>query len=197
MKTFHRAACSALLAVALLGLAGCASQQEPAEQALAGIEKTLAGSGEQLQKYLPEKHAAIIARVEELRAAVTQGEFGKVVKQAPAIVDELRRAVADAAIARAEARIAIENEWKDLSTAIPGMITATDQRIAALAGRPPQGMERAAFQELLAKYETARSDWGKAATSVDARNFEATVIAARGLKATITEAMAALGMPAS
>ncbi len=197
MKMFRCAAGSAALVAALLGLAGCASQQEPAEQALAGIEKTLAGSGEQLQKYLPEKHAAIMARVEELQAALTQGEYGKVVKQAPAIVDELRRAVADAAIARAEVRIAIENEWKELSAAIPGMITATDQRITALAGRPPQGMERAAFQELLAKYETARNDWGKAATSIDAKNFEATVVTTRGLKATITEAMAALGVPAS
>ncbi|MBM5812811.1 MAG: hypothetical protein FJ191_12760 [Gammaproteobacteria bacterium] len=194
---FRCAARGAVLVVGLLGLAGCASQQEPAEQALAGIEKTLAGSGEQLQKYLPEKHAAIVGRVAELRDALQQGEYARVVRQAPAVVDELRRAVADAAIARAEGRIAIEDEWRELSKAIPGMITATDQRLAALAGRPPQGMERAVFRELVAKYEAARSDWGKAATSIDTKNFENTVVAARGLKATITEAMAALGVPAS
>ena len=57
----------ALAAAVLLVVSGCASQKEPAEQALAGIEKTLTGSGAQVQKYLG---GAIVAGV----AAVVAGE---------------------------------------------------------------------------------------------------------------------------
>ena len=38
----------AAFAAAFLGLAGCASQKEPAEQALAAIEKTFAESGAEI-----------------------------------------------------------------------------------------------------------------------------------------------------
>ena len=58
-------------AVGAAGLAGCGSQKEPAEQAMAAIEKTLADSGAQVQKYLPERYEAIDRRV-KARVAVCE-----------------------------------------------------------------------------------------------------------------------------
>ncbi len=197
MTILRTAALYAVLAAGLLGLSGCASQQVPAEQALAGIEKSLEGSGEQLKKYLPERYEAIVAQVEGLRASLAQAEYGKVVDEAPAVVDELRRAVADAAISRAEARIAIEAEWNELIKVVPGMITAADERLVKLAGRPPQGMDREAFRQVVARYQEARTAWGEAATTVETSTFEATVARSRDLKAVFAETLAALGVPTS
>ena len=56
MKFTRSAVLLAVLAFGLVGMAGCANQKEPAEQAMAGIEKSLEGSGAQLQKYLPERY---------------------------------------------------------------------------------------------------------------------------------------------
>src|SRR5512134_866936 len=96
----------AALAAAILGLAGCGSQKEPAEQALAAIDKTLADSGAQVQKYLPERYEAIDVRIKALRDAMAQEQFGQVVTDAAGVTDELRRAVADAMIERAKIRAA-------------------------------------------------------------------------------------------
>ncbi|TAK55798.1 MAG: hypothetical protein EPO25_02730 [Gammaproteobacteria bacterium] len=197
MTILRTAALYAALAAGLLGLSGCANQQVPAEQALAGIEKSLEGSGEQLKKYLPERYEAIVAKVEGLRSSLAQSEYRKVVKEAPAVVEELRRAVADAAISRAEARIAVEAEWNDLIKVVPGMITAADERLAKLAGRPPEGTDREAFQQVVARYQEARTAWGEAASSIETSTFEATVANSRNLKAVFAETLAALGVPAS
>lgn len=197
MTVLRIAALCAALSLAMPGLSGCASQQAPAEQALAGIEKTLEGSGEQVQKFLPEKYEAIVAKVEGLRANLAAGEYRKVVNGAPAVVDELRRAVADAAVRRAQVRLEIEAEWDELVKSVPAMIAATDKRIAGLAGRPPQGMDKAGFKEVVARYETARNGWGEVATTISTANFDATVATARGLKVSLAEIMAALGVQAS
>ena len=83
----------AAVAAAILGLAGCASQKEPAEQAMAAIEKALTDSGAQVQKYLPERYEAIDVRVKALRDAMAQEQFGQVVTDATGVTAELRRAV--------------------------------------------------------------------------------------------------------
>jgi len=187
----------AALAAAVLGLAACASQKEPAEQAMAAIEKTLADSGAQVQKYLPERYQAIDADVQSLRDAIAQEKFGQVVKDAPGITDELRRAVADAMIARAKARAAMETEWTALIESMPKMISAVDKKLAVQGSRPPKGMDRDAWKELVQSYDTARDAWGKAAAEMTSANFEATVLAARDASTKIAGIMETLGLKAS
>ncbi len=142
MKFTRSAVLLVTLAAGLLGLAGCASQKEPAEQALAAIEKTLEGSGAQIQKYLPEKYEEISAGVATLRESFAQEKYGDVVSEAPAIADALRRAVADSQIRRAQMRVELETEWDDLIKTMPAMIAAVDKKISTQGSRPPKGMDR-------------------------------------------------------
>src|SRR5262245_33688462 len=114
----------AIVAAVVLAISGCASQKEPAEQALAGLETTLAESGAQVQKYLPDRHAEITAKVAELKDLIAKEEYGDVVSGAPAIASDLKRAVADSAIERAKARVAMEGEWTELLKSMPAMIEA-------------------------------------------------------------------------
>ena len=187
----------ALVAAALLAVAGCANQKEPAEQALAGLEKTLSDSGAQVQKYLPERHAEITAKVAALKDQLGKEEYGDVVADAPAVVDALRRAVADSAIQRAQARVAMEGEWDDLVKTMPAMIEAVDKRIASQGSRLPKGMDRAAYRALVDSYDAARESWGKSAAGMSGANFEATVLAGREAKATIAGVMQSLGIAAT
>lgn len=185
------------LAAAILGLAGCASQKEPAEQALAGIEKSLEVSGAQIQKYLPERFEEISGKVAALRESLAQKDYGTVVADAPAVADGLRRAVADSAIRRAQARLEMETEWAEFVKTLPAMIEAVDKKIAAQAGRPPKGMERDAYKALIATYDAARTSWATASVSVDAASFEAAVKTGREAKKAIAGVMETLGIKAS
>jgi hypothetical protein len=184
------------LAAAVFGLAGCGSQKEPAEQALAAIEAKLSESGADIKKYLPERYEEVSGSVASLRDALAKEDFGDVVEGAAAAQDALRRAIADSRIKRAQVLVAMESEWKELTETMPAMIEAMDRKIASQSGRPPKGMEREAWKETIAVYDVARDSWSKAVESSN-DSFESSVLAARDAKATIVNLMETLGVKAS
>lgn len=194
---FTRTTMLALLAVAAVALSGCAGQKEPAEQALAAIEKTMEQSGPQVQRYLPERYQEIEAKVQALRDAAAQENYGDVVSEAPAVTDLLRRAVADSAIRRAQLRVELEAEWTDLINTMPAMIAAMDKKIAVQGSRPPKGMDRDGWKAAVADYDASRDAWSKAAAEMTTANFEDTVLAGRAAKEKIAAMMETLGVQAS
>ncbi len=184
-----------LLAAAL---AGCGSQQEPAQAALAAINTTMEGNGPQVEKYLPERHAEISARVEALRASYEAGDYRKVVADAPAVTDTLRRAVADAAIERANIKLQMEAEWVEFVNTMPGLIGKVDQQIAQMGrGKLPAGVSRDAFKAAAADFDGAKAAWGRAAEAGNAGKLEDAVMAAREAKTAMAGVMETLGIQAS
>ncbi len=197
MITGSKAFRAAALAALLLGLAACASQKEPAEAALAALETKFKETGAEIQKYLPERYAEVEASIASLRESVTAQDFGDVVAGAAAAEDNLRRAVADARIKRAQILVEMESEWAELTKSMPEMIAAMDKKITAQRGRPPQGMTAEAWKQTIAEYDAARDAWSRAAAEMTSQTFEATVLAARDAKAKIAAIMDSLGAKAS
>ena len=194
MRITQSAITLAALAVGFLGLAGCASQKEPAEQAMAGIEKSLEASGAMLQKYLPERYEEISTKIAGLREDLAKEKYGDVVSGAPAVSDALRRAVADSQIRKAQVKVELESVWNDLVKTMPAMLADVDKKISSQGGRPPKGMDRDAYKALVETYDAARASWSKAAESIDASNFESTVATAREARTAIADVMGKLGM---
>ena len=197
MITGSKAFRAAALAALLLGLAACASQKEPAEAALAALETKFKETGAEIQKYLPERYAEVEASIASLRESVAAQDFGDVVAGAAAAEDNLRRAVADARIKRAQVLVEMESEWAELTKSMPEMIAAMDKKITAQRGRPPQGMTAEAWKQTIAEYDAARDAWSRAAAEMTSQTFEATVLAARDAKAKIAAIMDSLGAKAS
>jgi hypothetical protein len=182
---------------ALIGLAGCASQKEPAEQAMAALEESLKTSGAEIQKQLPERYAEIEAKVAELRASMEQKSYGDVVTGASAATADIKRAVADSRVARAQNQVKMEAEWEDLMESMPKMIAAIDKKIAVQGSKPPKGMEKEAWKQLVDSYDAAREAWGATAAGMKRETFEATVLAGRDAKVTIAGIMDSLELEAS
>jgi len=197
MTTGSKAFLAAALAAVLLGLAACASQKEPAEAALAELETKFSQAGTEIQKYLPERYAEVESRIAALRASVANQDYGDVVAGASAATDDLKRAVADARIRRAQVLVEMEAEWTELSKSMPAMIAAMDKKISAQRGRAPQGMTADAWKQTIADYDAARDAWSRAAAEMSNKTFEATVLAARDAKAKIAAIMETLGVKAS
>jgi uncharacterized protein YgfB (UPF0149 family) len=187
----------ATLAALFLGLAACASQKEPAEQAFAAVEKKFQESSTEIQKYLPEKHAEIAKSIDSLRESMSQKSYGDVVDGAKGVEDALKRAIADARVKRAQLLAGMEDEWADLTKTMPPMITAMDKKIDSQHGRPPKGMTREAWKATIADYDAARDAWSKAAADMTRATFEASVLAARDAKKKIAEIMESLDVKAS
>jgi len=188
---------TATLAALFLGLAACASQKEPAEQALAAIEKKFQDSGAEIQKYLPERHAEIAKSIDSLRQSIANKSYGDVVAGSRDVENTLKGAVAEARIERAKAQIAMESEWTELSKSMPAMIKAMDKKIDSQRGRPPSGMTKDAWKATIADYDAARDAWSKAGAEISRANFEATVLSARAAKEKIASIMESLGVKVS
>ena len=188
---------TAALAALLLGLAACASQKEPAEAALAAAETKFKEMGAEIQKYLPERYAEVEARLAALRESVASQDYRDVVAGATAAQDDIKRAVADARIKRAQVLIEMEGEWNDMVKTMPAMVSAMDRKISSQRGRPPKGMTADAWKQTIAEYDSARDAWSKAAAEMTSQTFEATVLAARDAKAKIVEIMDKLEVKAS
>lgn len=182
---------------ALIGLAGCASQKEPAEQAMAELEESLKTSGAEIQKQLPERFAEIEAKVAELRASMEQKSYGDVATKAAEAKADIKRAVADSRVARAQNQVKMEAEWDELMESMPKMIAAIDKKIAAQGRKPPKGMENDAWKQLVSSYDAARDAWGATAAGMKRETFEATVQAGRDAKVTIAGIMESLELEAS
>jgi hypothetical protein len=197
MITGSKAFRAAALAAVLLGLAACASQKEPAEAALADIETKFKEAGAEIQKYLPERYAEVESRIAALRTSVASGDYGDVVAGASAAADDLKRAVADSRIRRAQVLVEMEAEWTELSKSMPAMIAAMDKKISAQRGRAPQGMTAEAWKQTIADYDAARDAWSTAAAQMSNKTFEATVLAARDARAKIVAIMESLGVKAT
>lgn len=187
-----------VVVVAIAGLAGCASHKEPAEQAVANIEKSLQGAAATAEKYLPEQYATVAASVEGLRQNLAAEDYGAVVAAAPGVADQVRKLIADSAIRKAQVKVEMENEWVELVKTMPADIGAVDTRILRMSGgRLPAGMSRDAFKEKVAEFDAAKATWGRAAEAGNAGDLETAVTLSREAKATIDGVKEAFGMSAS
>lgn len=181
---------TAALAALCLGVAGCASQKEPAEQALAALETKFKEAGAEIQKYIPARYAELETSMASLRDSLAQKDYGDVVSGAAAAQDSLKRAIAEARVERAKMIAAMDDEWDQLVKSVPPMIEAMDKKISSQRGRPPKGMTRDEWKQTIADYDAARDTWSKAtATERTRANLEGMVTAARDAKAKITEIM--------
>lgn len=188
---------AAIALAACIGLAGCASQKEPAEKALAAVEETLKASGEEIRTYLPDRATEIEAKVAALRASMEQKSYDDVVTGAAEASADLKRAIADSRVARAKNRAAMENEWNALLESMPKLIESIDKKIAVQGSKPPKGMEKDAWKQLVESYDAARNAWGATAAGMKKETFEASVKAGRDAKVTISGIAEQLGVQVS
>ena len=74
---------------------------------------------------------------------------------------------------------------------------AIDRKIAVQGSKPPTGMEKDAWKQLVETYDAARNTWGASAAGMKKETFEATVKAGRDAKVTIAGIMETLGLKTS
>jgi len=78
-------ACLAVVATLLLG--ACASQMEPAKQAIAGIESAI-NAATDAAKYIPDQLAGVQSKLTELKTAFDNKDYKTVLARAPAVLAE-------------------------------------------------------------------------------------------------------------
>jgi hypothetical protein len=169
----------------------CASQLQPAKDALANINTTLDSVSADAQKYVPDQFAQAKAKVAELTASFQKEDYAAVVAGAPAVLAQVNGLAGAAAAKKDEMAKALGDEWKDIAASVPQSLSAAQTRIAAVSKTKhvPKDVDLGAAKSKLAD---ATSAWDKAQAAFKSGNVADAVAAAKEAKGSLALAAAAL-----
>jgi hypothetical protein len=180
----------AIATVAGLLLAACASQMEPAQQALTGIDNAISAASAEAEKYIPEQFAATQGKLADLRSAFDRKDYQAVLAGAPAVLTEAQGLAAAAAAAKEEVMKTLAADWSSLSTTLPALIGAVESRMTVLgkSRKLPEGVDLEAAKRLVAE---AKAMWWQA-QAASGNSVENAVATAKKVKERAEAAAAAL-----
>jgi len=187
------------LAAAVLAMAACANQKEPAEKAVAQIESSLAEFRADAEKYAAEELKSLDDSISTLKAGIAHKDYGKVVTGAPSVaaaVTTLKDTVAKAKADSDAIMAAATAEWGELSQSVPQLVDALQSRIDTLSKsrKLPKNVDKATFETIKTDFETVKTDWTSATREFTAGAAADAVRKARAARAKAEEIHAKLGM---
>lgn len=194
----HKVSLVATLAVALLAV-GCASQKEPATQAIAAAESALGAIKEEAAKYAPEQLATVEQRIGELKASLEKGDYKGILTGVPGLTADIASLKGAAESKKAEVMAALEAAkaaWPALAADLPKMVGEIQGRVDALSKSRalPKGIDAAAVDSAKAGLGDMKTQWDEATAAFTAGDASVAVEKAKAIQAKGAEIMAALGM---
>ncbi len=182
-----------LTMTAALLLAACASQMEPAQTAIAGIESAISSASTDAAKYVPEQLSGVQAKLADLKGDFDKKDYKAVLASAPALLSEAQALLGAAAMKKEAVMKALSADWTGMAASLPQLVATVKSRVDMLSKshHAPAGVDLAAAKTSLADATTL---WGKAQAAFSANNVEEAVNAAKEVKAKAEAAAAALKM---
>jgi hypothetical protein len=181
-----------IIALAVVMLAACGSQKEPAEQAVASIESSLNEVRTDAQQYAGEQLQAAETSVARLKEHLAKQDYSAVMQLAPSVRAELAglRGTVTEGKANAEAvAAAAQSEWDELTASVPPLVDKLQSRVDQLTKtrKYPQGMDKAAFDAAKAGFESLKTEWTEASSEFASGEAASAVRKARNAKAKAEE----------
>jgi hypothetical protein len=172
-----------LMLIAVLMLVGCSSQKEPAQIALGNVEAIVMASSGDAAKYAPDQLMDVQSKLGRLQAAFDAKDYAAVVAGAPEAMTAAHGLISAAALGKATADKALNEQWTVLAATIPDYMAAVRRRIDLLdkqsSRRLAAGIDLGAASQRL---DGAVSLWSKAQAAFATGNMPEAVSAAQRLK---------------
>ena len=191
-----------LVALAACGLASCANQKAPAEQAVASAETALSSVRDEAQKYAPDQLQAVDAQLTAMKDNLNKGNYQAVLAAAPNVNSSIsglkdvannKKAEADAALAKAK------DAWGPMSTDVPKMVDAIQGRVDKLSKERhlPKGVTKDSVASAKSALDSMKSAWSDASNAAASGDYTTAVSKAQTVKDQATDTMKSLGMSPS
>src|SRR5271154_2681319 len=129
MQFFQRVSHYAVISMAAIILAACASQKEPAQKLIADIESTVAAASTEAAKYVPDQLMSVQTKLGALKASFDKQDYAAVVSDAPAVLGAAEMLATAAAAKKDEVLKALNDKWSVLAGTVPESMTAIQNRI--------------------------------------------------------------------
>jgi chromosome segregation ATPase len=182
-------------ATTTLLMVGCANQKEPATNAVASIEASLAEVRDDAAKYAPTELQDVESTLAKLKAKLAKEDYKDVLGETQplnAAVNTLKETV----VSKKTQIAAATNEWTDLSTDVPKMVAAIQSRVDVLSKsrKLPTNLTKENFDAAKSGLETMKATWAEATAAFDAGNAMEASDKGRAVKAKGEEVLKLLGM---
>ncbi len=178
----------ALILLAGAMLAACANQREPAQKMINEIEAAVNAASAEAAKYVPDQLIGVQTKLGDLKASFARGDYKYVVQAAPAVMSEAQGLASAVAAKKAEVAKELNDQWTSLSGAVPGLMTAIQNRIDLLGKKSnrklAKGIDLDAAKSALGD---ATSLWSKAQGAFGNGNMDEAVTAAKEVKSKLAD----------
>ncbi len=173
----------ASLSVALVLLAACAGQREPAQKMMNDIEAAVGAASVDAAKYAPDQLNDVQTKLDDLKTAFNAQDYQGVLTRGPALLSEAQGLAGAAAAKKAERTKSLNDQWSSLAGTVPDELTDLHGRIDML-GQPKnrklaKGIDLAAAKAAL---DDATSQWSKAQGAFGNGNLDEAVAAGTDAK---------------
>ena len=161
-----------------LALAAGGCNRGPAEEALVVAEQTLEDAKANLERFAPEKLAALNRALDEARTALAEGSFTEALRVAQALPARTRRAV-EAADRRRTAELAVA--WDGISRNLPARLARLRARLAGLAltASPGTSPDDGRLETARAELRALSVAWEEATTAFESEDVALALTTAR------------------
>jgi hypothetical protein len=184
----------AAIAAGSILVAGCANNEQPARQALAAAEASLAEVRVDAAKYAPEELQQVESRLARVKDDLAKEEYTDVLGGATQITKETAT-LKDLVVSKQTQAVAATHEWEALSEEVPKMVQAIENRVDSLSGtKLPKDLDKEAFESAKAALESMKSLWAEASAAFEAGNAILAADKARMVQAKGEEVIDQLGM---
>jgi predicted nucleic acid-binding Zn-ribbon protein len=181
----------------------CATDKEPAQQAVANLDNGLSAIHDSAAKYAPDTLQAVEAQVAKLKQDLAKGDYKAVLAGAPAAKTALaslrddantKQSAADAALAQTK------QQWRNLNGEVPKLIADLKTQVDSLSQsrKLPKGVTKASFETVKTDVASLDAMWTDAGNTVaNQDDYAGGVAKGQAVKDKATEIMHTLGMKPS
>ena len=191
----HRVGKYALICLAAVMLAACASEREPAQKMMNDIEAAASAASEDAAKYVPDRLNDVQTKLDDLKTSFTAQDYKVVMAKGPALLSEAQGLASTAAAKKAEVMKGLNDQWASLSGAVPGYMTAIQSRVDILGKKSSRklakGIDLDAAKSALSD---ATSLWSKAQGAFGNGNMDEAVATAKDVKSRLEAVASSLKM---
>src|ERR1700722_10118265 len=171
------------LAFALLRLAACASQREPAQKMMNDIQAAVSAASADAAKYVPDQLNDVQTKLDDLQTAFNAQDYKGVHARGPALLSEAQGLASAAAAKKTDETKALNDQWSSLAGTVPEEVNAIQSRLDMLAQRKnrklAKGVDLDAAKSGLSE---ATSQWSKAQGAFGNGNLDEAVSAGKDAK---------------
>jgi|SRR5579859_1359374 len=173
----------ALLSLAGVLLAACASDREPAQKLMNDIQAAIAASSEDAAKYVPDQLNDVQTKYDDLKTALNAQDYKGVLARGTPVLAEAQGLSAAAAAKKADLAKQLTDQWSSLSSTIPQELTAVQSRLQMLTQKKnaklAKGIDLGAAKSGV---DDATSLWSKAQGAFGNGNMDEAVSTAKDVK---------------